>query len=64
MYPEHGATPEILLKNTDTAMYCAKRDGGNNYVFFNQEMNIAVHGRLVIEQSLRKVIEKKMLTKI
>lgn len=57
MYPEHGATPEELMKNADTAMYAAKAEGGNKYVFFNNDMNIAANERLTIESDMRKGIK-------
>ncbi len=33
IYPENGTDAASLIKNADTAMYCAKRKGGNNYQF-------------------------------
>ncbi len=57
MYPEHGATPEELLKNADTAMYAAKNKGGNQYAFFDKNMDIAAQDRLHIEQALRKGVD-------
>jgi diguanylate cyclase (GGDEF)-like protein len=56
MYPEHGDTPEALLKNADVAMYRAKREGGNNYVFFDESMDVEAKKRLSIEESMRKGI--------
>ena len=54
MYPDHGATPEALLKNADTAMYIAKSEGGNKYTFFDQSMDVAAKKRMSIEESMRK----------
>ncbi len=34
LYPEHGATDKILLKNADTAMYLGKQQGRNTVVVF------------------------------
>ncbi len=45
---------DSLLKHADTAMYKAKKDGKNNYKFFNQSMNTAVMRRLDLENNLRK----------
>ncbi|MBI4681668.1 MAG: EAL domain-containing protein [Nitrospirae bacterium] len=45
---------DSLLKHADTAMYKAKKDGKNNYKFFNQSMNAAVMRRLDLENKLRK----------
>lgn len=34
-YPEHGVDGAQLLHNADQAMYCAKRNGKNQYVIYN-----------------------------
>lgn len=33
IYPDNGTTPEMLLKNADTAMYKAKKSGKKNYAY-------------------------------
>lgn len=35
VYPEHGCDEKTLLKNADTAMYLAKRNGRNTVVLFS-----------------------------
>jgi diguanylate cyclase (GGDEF)-like protein len=35
LFPEHGRDISTLLKNADSAMYQAKRDGRNQFSFFN-----------------------------
>ncbi|WP_235423519.1 EAL domain-containing protein [Pseudoalteromonas luteoviolacea] len=52
LFPEDGKTPEILLKNADTAMYHAKQKG-NHYLFFNDSMNEQAVKRLQIENLMR-----------
>jgi diguanylate cyclase (GGDEF)-like protein len=37
VYPEHGEDIENLLKNADTAMYCAKEQGRNIYKLYDGE---------------------------
>ncbi len=53
LYPEHGKTPEELLKNADAAMYHAKDLGGNTYWYFTDEMNEEAHIRLELEEDIR-----------
>lgn len=36
-YPNHGNSAEILIKNSDYAMYQAKKKGRNNYQIFGSE---------------------------
>ena len=52
LFPEDGNTPEILLKNADTAMYHAKKKG-NSYLFFNDTMNRQAVKRLQTETLMR-----------
>ena len=58
IFPEHGADSETLIKYADAAMYCAKKNGRNNFQFFTQDMNSEVMERLTLEHSLRLALEK------
>lgn len=58
IYPDHGTTPEELLKNADAAMYHAKNMGGNNYWYFTEAMNNAAHKRLEMEEALHNALIK------
>lgn len=42
-----------LLKNADTAMYEAKKEGRSSTHFYNREMNLAMKNRLAMENYLR-----------
>ena len=57
-YPHDGDNVETLMRNADTAMYCAKQMGRNNCQFFTQAMNDAVQLRLQMENDLRHAIER------
>jgi diguanylate cyclase (GGDEF)-like protein/PAS domain S-box-containing protein len=61
LYPRDGATAELLLKYADTALYEAKAEGRNAYRFFSPEMNALAHGRLRLENDLRRAIERHEL---
>jgi len=43
MFPADGSDVEALTKNADTAMYLAKKDGKNDFRFFEPEMEAALH---------------------
>ncbi len=58
LYPEHGETPEELLKHADTAMYRSKDLGGNNYQLFDASMSEPVSQGLAIENALRRSIDQ------
>ena len=38
VYPEHGGNENLLIKNADIAMYCAKRSGRNNMKLYRHEI--------------------------
>jgi diguanylate cyclase (GGDEF)-like protein len=59
--PPDGDDVETLLRNCDTAMYHAKEQGRNNYQFFAESMNTVVFERLVLENRLRRAIEREEL---
>ncbi|GIU45394.1 diguanylate cyclase [Shewanella sairae] len=56
-YPEDGQDIEILLHNSETAMYQAKRDGRAHYQYFSPEMNVEMLARMHLEQRLRKAVK-------
>ncbi len=49
MSPKDGTTFEELYRKADLAMYCAKRRGGNSYLFYESDM--VMPGQDVQEQS-------------
>jgi EAL domain-containing protein (putative c-di-GMP-specific phosphodiesterase class I) len=58
IFPLDSTDLDILLKNTDTAMYSAKETGRNNFQFFTQALNARTHGRLEMESDLRHALER------
>ncbi len=57
VYPENGDNIELLLKNSDSAMYQAKSSGRNCMRFFSNEMNRQTEERLALERELRQAIK-------
>ena len=55
LWPASGN--EKLLKDADAAMYRAKRQGGNRYQFYTEEMNRQATARLALERDLRIALD-------
>ncbi|MGK7934092.1 MAG: putative bifunctional diguanylate cyclase/phosphodiesterase [Microcystaceae cyanobacterium] len=58
LYPDDGSKTDILLRNADTAMYSAKRDGRNGFKFFTASMNDKAQKRQKIAKNLRYSLQK------
>jgi diguanylate cyclase (GGDEF)-like protein/PAS domain S-box-containing protein len=52
VYPGDGLDAETLIKNADTAMYHAKKNGKQDYTFFSPEMTAEFVEHSSIEQDL------------
>ncbi len=59
VFPDDGNDIETLLQNADIAMYKAKSDGKNKYMFFSHELKTINMERHVIENDLRAAIRNK-----
>ncbi|MGG7177934.1 putative bifunctional diguanylate cyclase/phosphodiesterase [Clostridium paraputrificum] len=57
LYPQHSEEQVSLLQYSDIAMYNSKRNGGNSYAIFNEDMLEP----LELEAKLRNAIENKEL---
>ena len=58
VYPDDGSDAETLIKNADTAMYQAKENGRHSYKFFTAAMNVRAVERQLIEEHLRRALER------
>lgn len=59
VFPEHGRSPGELIKNADLAKRYAKENGCNRFEFYNTKMNKRSDERLVIENNLRRALERQ-----
>jgi len=55
-FPEHGNDIGTLLKHADTAMYEAKRQGGNAFSVYMDQLGERVRQRVEVERQLREAI--------
>ncbi|MBK7063225.1 MAG: EAL domain-containing protein [Rubrivivax sp.] len=53
IYPQDGASVDLLLMNADAAMYRAKENGRNAFEFFTQDINARAQERLELGNELR-----------
>ncbi len=62
IYPKDGGDEQSLLKNSDIAMYFAKEEGKNNYQFYSKDIKSPSIERLIVEENLREVLNRKELS--
>ncbi|MBN8896951.1 MAG: diguanylate cyclase, partial [Rhodospirillales bacterium] len=58
---ERGASPDLLLRNADMALYRAKADGRSTYRFFAAEMDAQMQARRAMELDLREALSRDEL---
>lgn len=57
LFPKDGIDASTLLKNSDTAMYLAKKEGRNNFQFYNNSINQQSLKRLEIQTQIHNAIK-------
>ena len=58
LYPDDGANSESLLRAADTAMYRVKQEGRCSFRFFDASMDAKLLDRHLLEQDLRRALER------
>ncbi|MCD4780056.1 MAG: EAL domain-containing protein [Candidatus Omnitrophica bacterium] len=61
IFPDDGNDPDLLLKNSDVAMYKAKEEERNTFRYFKKEMNVKAMDRMNMEAALRHAIDNEGL---
>lgn len=61
IFPYDGEDALALMKNADTALYRAKEQGKNEYRVFHSGMNIQSYRSFIMQNDLRKSIERDEL---
>ena len=57
MSPDHGADPEVLLRNADAAMHAAKADGRARVRVYDESLNRDAAERILLEAELRQALQ-------
>lgn len=59
VYPTHGVEADDLLKKADIGLYNVKERGRNGYAIFDEKMEKKSLERILLENELRKALEKE-----
>ncbi len=58
VYPNDGESAVELVRNADTAMFNAKKSGGNRLQFYDESMSNRLRERLILENELHTALER------
>ncbi|MGD0471319.1 MAG: EAL domain-containing protein [Terriglobales bacterium] len=62
LYPGDGLDAETLIRNADTAMYQAKKNGCQGCQFYSQELKVCTFEHQFTMEDLRRALEQNELT--
>ncbi|MGK7929495.1 MAG: EAL domain-containing protein [Spirulina sp.] len=62
VYPDDSQKASELLRNADTAMYRAKKEGGNTYRFYTREMTKTAFEHILMENALRMALKQEQFS--
>ncbi len=59
VYPQDGRDAEVLLKNADLALSCAKQEGSGTCILYRHELHLRAMERNSIERDLRAALAQQ-----
>ncbi|HTW71694.1 MAG TPA: EAL domain-containing protein [Acetobacteraceae bacterium] len=62
VYPQHGESPDLLLRSADQALYCAKKAGRNTYHIYDPALQAEERTSAQIERYLKEAVDRGTLT--
>jgi diguanylate cyclase (GGDEF)-like protein len=62
VHPAADQNDDAVMKNADMAMYMAKEEGKNTYKFYSPSLQASAAGRLALESSLRRALDRQEFT--
>jgi len=62
LFPKDGDNTGQLWKNTSTALANAKKSGGQNFCFYDNQIEIEIHGRVTLNRALREGMSQQQLS--
>lgn len=57
-FPHNGIDSESLMKNSESAMHQAKKQGGNTFQFYTRELNAKAAERMKMDSDLHRALKR------
>ncbi|QPK64429.1 EAL domain-containing protein [Methylomonas sp. LL1] len=62
LFPRDGESPATLLKHADSAMYLAKKEGRNNFQFYEEKLESETERYMLIQHGLHNAMKRGEFT--